>query len=117
MEETNFALSRAAIALLVSGALCLRHLLNAGIPFGLNLCRWVMCCYSLFNRQFFLPFSFSGMHPLIQVNTGSSPALSFYVIVAATISQLLGLDELVSKIQSRRLIPGRSQEAIVQVAA
>lgn len=75
-----------------------------------------MCAVIVFSTDIFSllsPFQ-ARMLCLIQ---GSSPALTFYVTVPVTISQLLGLDELVSKIQRLRRIPVSSQEATVQVAA
>lgn len=78
-----------------------------------------MCAVIVFSTDIFSllsPFQ-ARMLCLIQVNMGSSPALTFYVTVPVTISQLLGLDELVSKIQRLRRIPVSSQEATVQVAA
>lgn len=67
----------------------------------------------------FITFSFSVMHAVSDKGQHEIFARIniFRVIVALIISQILGLDELISKVGRLGLIPGCSQGAIVQVAA
>lgn len=98
--KTDFALSQAAIAKSILGVEICVYFFYSMLGFYLvQTYARLVCAAIIFSTDYFSllsPFQ-ACTFCLIQVSLGSSPALTFSVIVTVTTSHLVGLDELAVK--------------------